>query len=711
MKKKLLILYILFACFAVHEANAQYSIRFSGATPPASVCTGQPVGGIALYNGGTPVSNGWIYQVCPMPLGGFVPVVGGSGSFSSGLGFEVQLKTPTTSWGYSAASGTDMYGHVSWGNVILYAYDQVAAPGPGSTPVCSLSVLIVPSGEGIPGSVIIPGTTGIGSSVTFSVNTSIPFVTTGGTWSLSNGWQTCYYTGTPVGSNYLVVPQDIAPLAAGGYVAVTLPGTHSCSDNSAMEASLKRNVIISPSSGLTGSYLCGGSGTLHSNIGDNPATFSDLQTMIHRSDCILKKEWHYGSPSGPLLGTGQDLTVSTSGTYYLIVNQYNNVYSPAPSYPLSYGYDLTTSVATQTASYNVIVPGAGTLTSSFEINGAPLGATIGSAPPYFSCSGHTIVFTNLSSGPIETYLLTKTVGSTTTTITSGTGAPPSTLDISSYCTTSGFYYLTLTISNGCPASSTSASGWIYVNAAAPPSGCLQTTVSHDISGIFTTEYSLCLGTAWSSPQPLGRTSTIFTALPNFSSGNTCKYDVKLYSVDPMSGVLTFIWDGGLTTLPTCGTSIPTISIASLNPPYFFTNTTLVPNGSEWKIVVTLINDCGSTDVFRYFTIDDIVAGNGYLRHASNNASALGTDGEDIIKFTPVPFKAQLTAQISLQYISNTSLTITTADGRIISNAWQNENMDKGNIIKTINTSEWAPGMYFYKLMINGKPYAGKIIKD
>jgi len=251
----------------------------------------------------------------------------------------------------------------------------------------------------------------------------------------------------------------------------------------------------------------------------------------------------------------------------------------------------------------------------------------------------------------------------------------------------------------------------YISGTSYPDGIYSYAGTSTCTGNTGTHYGL----GYTTPALVGRYTTIFYEdISSSLNGSTAgSYYYTLYSVNPSTGVLTGPICAPTSPIAVSSTAVSLIAIpiSSLcssppSPPYFNT----VADNSEWALKVTLTNTCGSTTSTVYFQIDDVVGGNGYYRETGN--TVINTqDGENTVVFSPVPFSNILNANLNLADASNTSLVIMTLDGRVISNAWDNESMDKGNTLKSINTSSWIPGMYFYRLMINGTPYTGKIVKE
>lgn len=757
MKKKFLILYIFFACFALHKAGAQYSIKIGGfSSSPTSICGGYPDGSIPyieLLNAGVPVTNYWIYQSCG-PYSGFLPLMSGTAPGVPSYIPTYLVSSPCLRT-YSCSGGFGGWGTASgpgsWGTVVLYGYTGTFS-SPGSSPVCSLTVTIVPGGETIPGA--ITGSTAINGSGTLGLNTGISFVTSPATWAGSNGYQTFYYNLTPSSGSSptcIVTPQTIAPLTAGGFITATLPGSPSsygpsCGNNYANTGQLTRTPHLS--SNLTNNIFCSGTGILSCDIGDNPATggcpsgtpvgtlnAGGVTTLIHQSDVKLTREWHSGSPTGPLLGTGMTQSVGSAGTYYLIVKQFNNTLFPAntptgvcPTHSY-YDYSPTPSYTSTTSITLSNPPAIGSYTPCFTINGNSLVGTSLTAPFNFvSCPSPTLTFNgSCSSGPtIYGYklIITRISPAGTPNTITGSGTPPSSSDITSYFPTAGIYTVQLSLFNGCTYS-TPITGYIHYSNLPTNNVDIQVTkyfagssVGHtclySYAGNSTCSLNVATnyGLAYTSPALVGRYNTIFYEdISSTLNGSVPgSYYYQLFSVGT-GGVLTAVCAAtSPTTVSSSGVPLIAINISALcssppSPPYFYT----AANLGLYALKVTLTNACGPITSTVYFQIDDVVSGNGYYRQASNNANNL--DDENTISFNPVPFKEMLTANLNLAAASSTSLSIMTADGRVITNAWQNENTDKGSSVKTINTSNWAPGMYFYEFMINGKSYTGKIVKD
>lgn len=718
MKKKLIIFCLMLTGIVssrVHAQMAGWTItQGGGGTIPANTCQSIYGGGslsmslrLKDASGTDRTSSAWFYE----NNNGFSPDIG--------CVSYPMLRTP---------SCTTTVTPYNYGTTTISAYYGGPAGG-GGTLAATVAVNIWPSTlVTIPGSITSVPSAGIGFSQTFSMitgSTAPMLPSTTATWSLSSGYlSTTYYSlSAASGPTTIVTPQPLASLNGDGYrLNAGFSNVSSCYGFVGQTANLARTPQIKVISGAPGNILCG-TAILQGNVGVNPATGGpggQLSSLVHQKDCLLQWNWYKsGSPTPIGPANVPTLTVTTPGTYYMAVTQYNNI-----NLGSFWGYDMAHPIVTKNSnSITLVAPVAGTITPNFKINGFTPGTT--STVPYVfsTCPAPTFTFNGATStGPINNYTITinrlfPTTGLTATL--SAVGLPPSSLDISSYVAIPGTYSIALSLSNGCSVPVTYTG---YIKISTTPTNKVNINYTQYTSG--SAEAKTCkfdngtgLARSWANPQHVGRWTTAFAQdiSASFINGSpACTYQAWAYAGDAVANPsLPAVCSTTVTTL-NCSTPLSTTSIPLTQfwaTPYvpYFGNPSIVTNLSEYTIKIRLTNPCGYTDSFKYIKIHDVDAfGNGYYKPGENNVADVPK--ANIIQFTPMPFKQELIAHLNLEDAANTSLTIMTADGRVLCNSWTNENIDKGTTQKAINTANWMPGIYFYKLLVNGEIFTGKLVK-
>jgi hypothetical protein len=521
------------------------------------------------------------------------------------------------------------------------------------------------------------------------------------TVSISNACNTQSYSGYI----YVVDPNTTpmtATFAVSGNTPVTITGAASAP---ASAPAATAAAALAPASTIFG---CGGAITYNTSSSSGP---------------IFSYQLSIGMPPGP--GVPSATVYSGLGAPPSTLNVTSAFYATG-TYLIQLALSNGCTTTTMSEYYYYYDAATGSSSSPYYlINGALPSSTIAGAASYSSCSAITLDAASAglsiwAGGPVYQYLIQLNPSSGTIAST-GFSTPPTALSIAGDFTSSGVQPVAFTVSNGC--ATASSTGYLDVNVGVPPTDVIETQTNYyseyGASPVLTT-YPAGSGSDYSSPVEVGRTSTSFYIDPSFGTGaSACSYLYTIYSVNS-SGATTYVWNSS--SIPTgCSggalINIPISGIDEIFPPSpalpynFFSSATDAPDYSEWYIDIASTNACGTTHNGQFFEIYPPTATTGgYLRH-SNNSQPVTALGDNSIHFAPMPFTSNVTAQLNLDDDATTSLSIVTVDGRLISNTWENQAMQKGSTDITINTDDWKPGLYFYRFTVNGKQYTGKLVKQ
>jgi len=389
---------------------------------------------------------------------------------------------------------------------------------------------------------------------------------------------------------------------------------------------------------------------------------------------------------------------------------------------------------------------ANTETASFTINGSTPSATCASLSNYFNCQ--PILFSNGTIGntPIQHKIELQSADVSCNLISTGINyvgawtntAPAQNLDlrtltdangknlnnttgkvrikytIKNYCNIENSFIRTINVTSAPVGASatfktnaiTKSTSSIVINGCTVPANTQ--IVYHDgtsscggVNGYkFPMQHSILSGA-----NEVGRTGTVFdlsTVSPGTGSSN--------YVVT----VKTERWDGSawqsmnFNNIPENFTGINTVPLNSLldddeaNPYYLaFGNITLTPNGSFYKITITVTNECGS-----YTNAQLIKLNTTNLKRESKPELDYSDYITQQLKAYPNPFIDKITIDLPA-FEESASIKIYDLNGKEL---YSTSIKDISQTKIEIDTRNYTKGMYLYKIILDGNVTTGKLIK-
>jgi hypothetical protein len=95
----------------------------------------------------------------------------------------------------------------------------------------------------------------------------------------------------------------------------------------------------------------------------------------------------------------------------------------------------------------------------------------------------------------------------------------------------------------------------------------------------------------------------------------------------------------------------------------------------------------------------------WLQEGKNSQSTFKIDA------TPNPFSSETVLGFTLSETSGVSLQIYNSRGILVSNVLKEAVLSAGNNSAIVNLENQLPGLYIYRLVVNGQTYSGKLIKQ
>lgn len=447
---------------------------------------------------------------------------------------------------------------------------------------------------------------------------------------------------------------------------------------------------------------------------------------------------HWQSPSWGTIptildATGQALASAVNGNYYVIRVAVRCVGS-------------TGSGSYVQGHFKYVIPS--TPTASFSINNAVVSSACATPTTFFNCNAITL--NNTSNADATSYLVElfsapSNCGTYTSVYSSGyvTTFPTDLKNLPGtngtwLQTHTGAFQVRLTTKNACgTASSTTIR---YINVATGPTdanaafktNCITKSTQTITIGACTvpvnTQFSYLDGSTGcsagnykfpmehnsvSTPNEVGRNNTIFD-LTGVSAGTGSTIYTVTLKTERWTGS---VWEVmNYNGIPETVTGLTTISLAALldddeiNNPYYmaFTDPSLTPNGSIYRITVTVNNECGAYSKAQIIKLNTVKL----KREANPNPK----DKEDELKglsnelvVYPNPFTNLLSIQLPTS--SNTTINYQTIEiidvtGKLVIA----KNINEAEQTVFINTDKLPSGLYFYNIKSDRNILSGKVIK-
>ena len=212
----------------------------------------------------------------------------------------------------------------------------------------------------------------------------------------------------------------------------------------------------------------------------------------------------------------------------------------------------------------------------------------------------------------------------------------------------------------------------------------------------------------STPNEVGRLNTIFDLTGVSGGTGSTSYTITLKSE---------FWDGtnwivmNYNGTPETISSPTTVSLAGLldddiaNPYYSgFSDPDITPNGSIYRITVTIINECGSFSKSQIIKLNTTK-----LKRVGNFEEEEDIKTTKALTVFPNPFTDKVSIQLPsiAESTKNTSIEIIDMAGKVVFS--KNIDANSTDLIE-INTLLFSSGIYLYKIKTEEKVYTGKIIK-
>jgi hypothetical protein len=217
----------------------------------------------------------------------------------------------------------------------------------------------------------------------------------------------------------------------------------------------------------------------------------------------------------------------------------------------------------------------------------------------------------------------------------------------------------------------------------------------------------------STPNQVGRLNTTFD-LSTVSSGlGSSNYNVTV-KTDQWNGSSWVSMDSNpLGETITGASSLSLVGLVSYDPtsPWYeaFTNSTLTPDGSVYRVTITVTNECNSYSSSQVIKLNTVL-----LKSAVANGSEVITDEEgQLVETNLSVYPNPTTGKLIFDYSSETEhavkIVITSVDGKIVAN--HGSELVKGQNQISINLDRLEAGTYIYHFEIDGKKSSGNIIKQ
>jgi hypothetical protein len=241
----------------------------------------------------------------------------------------------------------------------------------------------------------------------------------------------------------------------------------------------------------------------------------------------------------------------------------------------------------------------------------------------------------------------------------------------------------------------------YVHLNTPPSPVtVNLQINNAISG------TPCWSETASSMCPTGTyTLTYNIGTSTFGANFITSYSRQIDEVDCSSGaVISNVYtDGTLipvssSTTGCIGLGLNSISIGG-STGYFLTKL-----GHCYKLTVTGYNACGSASDWSYFDVNGA-----YKTAPSSVISVAGNSDQVTLQSNPIHNIAQFNLHLVVD--RTVSLFVYNVQGQVVNNAYNFKNIKSGEQTLSIDLSEVPSGFYTYKILCDGIPFIGKIVKD
>lgn len=143
-----------------------------------------------------------------------------------------------------------------------------------------------------------------------------------------------------------------------------------------------------------------------------------------------------------------------------------------------------------------------------------------------------------------------------------------------------------------------------------------------------------------------------------------------------------------------------------------TNSFFTPTSSQWGQQTVNVSSVFLTSGFRYkFVLENGGGNNFYLDNININAVASINELSEVsnLSIYPNPFSNQATLELDLKVNSNVEIDVVDLVGKKLKSVLANGNLAEGNHKFTINKDGLTQGMYFVRLVANGKARLEKIL--
>ncbi|MFN8259791.1 MAG: T9SS type A sorting domain-containing protein [Chitinophagales bacterium] len=479
---------------------------------------------------------------------------------------------------------------------------------------------------------------------------------------------------------------------------------------------------------------CGANSIPLVNSTNTFGTTVQYYTTVYNSDVnktVGTVHWQSPSwqpiPPTPLDATGNPLASAVNGNYYIIKVAVRCLGSTGTGSFIQ-------------GHFKYVVPS--TPTATYNINSAAVSSACATPTSFFNCNAITL--NNTSNADATQYLVelwkaTSNCGTYTSVYNSGylstfptdlknlPGTNGTTLQ-----TNTGFYQVRLTTKNACGTVSSTSIG--YINIATGPTNanasfstnCItkatqtitigsctvpvntQFTYWEGATGCATGNYKFPMSNSVSTPNEVGRLNTIFDLTGVSGGTGSTSYTITLKSE---------FWDGtnwivmNYNGTPETISSPTTVSLAGLldddiaNPYYSgFSDQDITPNGSIYRITVTVINECGSFSKSQIIKLNTTK-----LKRVGNFEEEEDIKTTKALTVFPNPFTDKVSIQLPTisESTKNTSIEIIDMAGKVVFS--KNIDANSTDLIE-INTLLFSSGIYLYKIKTEEKVYTGKIIK-
>lgn len=358
-------------------------------------------------------------------------------------------------------------------------------------------------------------------------------------------------------------------------------------------------------------------------------------------------------------------------------------------------YSLPDQIDFEDYSYFSGVPKA---TAAFQINGATTSATCGTSQQLYNCV--PITLNNQSTGAVTYTLQVNSVDASCQVVSGGSYLTYNSGSISTLpsdlrgmpgangtwlASHTGTYRVILTASNGCT-TPTSQTAYITINAA-PSAATANFSINNPVTGV------PCYSSNVLSP------CSLCTGAPTMniaSSTGTITYYTKR-TEQLISGVWTTV--SGPTTVNVSG-------VSGATSVYVSTGGFSYTPGAQYRVTVTVGNDCGSNSKICY------VVAYSCKTDGSDEVTGVVDERETgyAINLFPNPTNDNSTLTIELPERATASLVLTDLAGRNVTTVMDEQVLEAGSNSIALKTQGLPAGIYSYHLRLGTHAYSGKLVK-